>query len=115
MPEAVRSLAGSGIETVGHVPDLAPHLQRSRLSIAPLRFGAGVKGKINAAQASGLPVVATSIAVEGMNLESGRDVLVADTADAFADAIVRLHEELPVRRLGSRLRRLRGRDRRVLG
>ena len=93
MTEAVHSLAGNGIETLGHVPDLAPHLQRSRLSIAPLRFGAGVKGKINAAQASGLPVVATSIAVEGMNLESGRDVLVADTAEAFADAVVRLHED----------------------
>ena len=93
MPDAVRNLAGDGMEAVGHVPDLAPYLQRSRVSIAPLRFGAGVKGKISAAQASGLPVVATSIAVEGMNLESGRDVLVADTAEAFADAILRLHED----------------------
>ena len=93
MPEAVRDLAGEGLEAVGYVPDLAPYLQRCRLSIAPLRFGAGVKGKISTAQASGLPVVATSIAVEGMNLESGRDVLVADTAEAFADAILRLHED----------------------
>jgi polysaccharide pyruvyl transferase WcaK-like protein len=93
MPEAVRNLAGQGLEAVGFVPDLAPYLQRCRLSIAPLRFGAGVKGKISAAQAAGLPVVATSIAVEGMNLEPGRDVLVADTAEAFADAVLRLHED----------------------
>jgi len=93
MPESVRKLAGHGMEAVGHVPDLEPYLRRCRLSIAPLRFGAGVKGKISAAQAAGLPVVATSIAVEGMNLESGRDVVVADTAEAFADAILRLHED----------------------
>jgi polysaccharide pyruvyl transferase WcaK-like protein/glycosyltransferase involved in cell wall biosynthesis len=93
MPEAVRSLAGQGMEAVGFAPDLAPYLQHCRLSIAPLRYGAGVKGKISAAQAAGLPVVATSIAIEGMNLEPGRDVLVADTAEAFADAVVRLHED----------------------
>ena len=93
MPETVRKLAGNGMEAVGFVPDLEPYLRRCRLSVAPLRFGAGVKGKISAAQAAGLSVVATSIAVEGMNLEPGRDVLVADTAEAFADAIVRLHED----------------------
>src|SRR6185503_19250399 len=53
----------------------------------------GVKGKINASHAAGLPVVATSLAVEGMHLEPGRDVLVADSAAAFAEAVVRLHED----------------------
>lgn len=93
MPPAVRGLAGDGMEMVGHVPDLEPYLQRCRLSVAPLRYGAGVKGKISMSQAAGLPVVATSIAVEGMNLASGRDVLIADAAGEFADAIVRLHED----------------------
>lgn len=96
MPASVRMLAGQGIETVGHVPDLDPYLQRCRLSIAPLRYGAGVKGKINTAQAAGLPVVATSIAIEGMHLMAGRDVLVADSALEFADAIVRLHDDEPL-------------------
>ncbi len=91
MPAEVRGLAGDGIDAVGHVPDLEPYLQGCRLSIAPLRFGAGVKGKITTALAAGVPVVATSIGVEGMHLEHGRDVLVADFADAFGDAIVRLH------------------------
>jgi hypothetical protein len=93
MPESVRNLAGLGIEAVGHVLDLEPHLRRCRLSIAPLRYGAGVKGKISTAQSAGLPVVATSIAVEGMHLVPERDVLVADDAPAFADAIVRLHDD----------------------
>jgi GT2 family glycosyltransferase len=93
MPPQVAALAGDGIETLGHVPDLEPYLGRCRLSVAPLRFGAGVKGKINAAQARAIPVVATNVAVEGMRLEHGRDVLVADSAEAFADAIVKLYSD----------------------
>jgi Predicted glycosyltransferases len=91
MPPAVAVLAGEGIEPVGHVPDLTSYLERCRISIAPLRYGAGVKGKINLAQSWGIPVVATTAAVEGMQLEPSRDVLVADTPDDFANAIVRLY------------------------
>jgi GT2 family glycosyltransferase len=93
MPRRVTALAGNGIEPLGHVPNLEPYLDGCRLSIAPLRFGAGIKGKINTAHARGVPVVATTIAVEGMHLEHGRDVLVADTAQQFADAIVRLYSD----------------------
>jgi len=91
--ERVRALEGNGIEVVGHVPDLAPYLDGCRVSVAPLRFGAGVKGKITSAQASGVPVVATTLATEGMHLEHGRDVLVADSPQAFADAVVRLYTD----------------------
>src|SRR5262249_45590787 len=62
------------------------------LSIAPLRFGAGVKGKINQSMAWGVPVVATSVAVEGMELTFGVDVLVADEPGEFARALVTLCE-----------------------
>ena len=85
--------AESGIVMHGHVPDLQPLLDGCRVGLAPLRFGAGVKGKINLAMAHGQPVVATSCAVEGMHLEPGRDVLVADDADAFADQVVRLYDD----------------------
>jgi O-antigen biosynthesis protein len=77
----------------GHVPDLDALLDASAISVAPLRFGAGVKGKINQSLARGLPVVATACAIEGMHLVDGQDVLVADTADAFADAVVRLVDD----------------------
>ena len=63
------------------------------MSVAPLRFGAGVKGKINQAMAHGLPVVATHCAVEGMHLQDGSDVLVASDANAFAQAVIRLHDD----------------------
>ena len=75
----------------GRVADLAPWLESCRLSIAPLRFGAGVKGKLNTAMAHGLPVVATLVAAEAMHLQDGRDVLLADDAESFAAAIVRVY------------------------
>ncbi len=86
---ARRSLAIDGLVLHGRVDDLDPWLDGCRVSIAPLRFGAGVKGKINTAMSCGLPVVATTVAVEAMGLSDGDDVLLADTPDAFADAIVR--------------------------
>ena len=61
--------------------------------MAPLRYGAGVKGKINMAMSHGLPVVATPMAAEGMYLVDGENVLLATDADAFATAVLRLHED----------------------
>jgi glycosyltransferase involved in cell wall biosynthesis len=92
VPAAVQALAAvEGVHIHGHVPELQPWLDRCRVSVAPLRYGAGVKGKVNQAMAQGLPVVATACAVEGMHLVDGADVLVADNADAFASAVLRLH------------------------
>jgi hypothetical protein len=90
-PVEVTSLASDSVIVHGWVPDLDPLLDRARVSVAPLRVGAGVKGKINQAMSYGLPVVATSIAVEGMNLEQERQVLIADAPDAFARALTRLY------------------------
>src|SRR5690606_40272764 len=60
--------SSAGVVAHGHVPDLAPLLDGCRIAVAPLRFGAGVKGKINLSQAHGQPVVATACAVEGMQI-----------------------------------------------
>ena len=93
MPPAVEALAVDGIVAVGYVKDLEPFLDKTRVSIAPLRYGAGVKGKINLAQSNGVPVVATTLAAEGMHLCHGRDVLLADDAAAFADAVVAAYSD----------------------
>lgn len=82
-----------GVICHGHVPDIAPMLDSIRIGVAPLRFGAGVKGKINLGLAHGQPVVATSCAIEGMHLQAGHDVLVADDADTFADQIASLYTD----------------------
>ena len=91
MPDEVKQLAQEGLDIRGYVPDTAPLLRSARVSIAPLRYGAGVKGKINEAMNYGVPVVATACAVEGMKLHPEEGALVADEAEAFAAAIVRLH------------------------
>ena len=90
-PQAVIDLAQDGLEVVGFVPDLDPWLSRVRLSISPLRYGAGVKGKVNQAMSHGLPMVATPASVEGMHLQDGREVLIAETPEAFAEAVARLY------------------------
>jgi glycosyltransferase involved in cell wall biosynthesis len=92
-PAEILRLASDRVKILGQVPDIDVYLNRCRLSVAPLRFGAGVKGKINQSLAFGLPVVATTLAIEGMFLEHGQSVLVADTARAFAEAVVTLYED----------------------
>jgi glycosyltransferase involved in cell wall biosynthesis len=91
LPDSVRTaLQRPGLELHGRVQDLAPWLDRCLASLAPLRFGAGVKGKINMAMSYGLPVVATSVAVEGMRLRDNRDVLIANQPVEMVEAIRRL-------------------------
>lgn len=89
-PQELLALAGPRVIVTGYVPDLASYLNGCRVSIAPLRYGAGQKGKVGEALAAGLPVVATSIAAEGLDLTHGRDVLIADSPERFADEVVRL-------------------------
>ncbi|EGV18075.1 glycosyltransferase [Thiocapsa marina] len=92
-PREVLACAGSNIEIAGHVPDVEPFFAACRVSVAPLRYGAGVKGKINQSLAHGVPVVATRVAGEGMHLVDGESVLIADDAPAFAEAIARLDRD----------------------
>lgn len=90
---AIRQLASESIRVHGFVEDISPWLDGCRVSIAPIRYGAGVKGKVTMAMSCGLPVVATGIAVEGIHARDGFDIRVADSAEAFADAVVSVHED----------------------
>ena len=92
-PPEVRDLAAANVRILGYVPDVAPFFNGCRLSVAPLRYGAGVKGKINQSLAFGLPVVATRQAVEGMFLEDGESVLIADEPTDFAAAVLHLYAD----------------------
>ncbi len=96
MPAEITSLQRDGLLIKGFVADTATLLRTARVSIAPLRYGSGVKGKISEAMNHGIPVVATSSAVEAMQLQDGLDVLVADTAADFAQAIARLYTDAPL-------------------
>ena len=91
--DAVLALAADDVIVHGYVEDIAPFMDDCRISVAPLRYGAGVKGKVNMAMSYGLPVAATPIAVEGMHVRIGEDVLVADDAAGLANEIVRLYSD----------------------
>ncbi len=90
---AVRALAGKKVEVTGYVPDIVPYLRESRVCVVPLRYGAGLKGKVGQAMAAGAPQVSTSIGVEGMGLVHGHDVLIADTPGRFAREVIRLYRD----------------------
>ncbi|MDJ0390567.1 glycosyltransferase [Roseomonas sp. E05] len=94
-PPKVRQLddPGAGVAMRGFVQDLHPLLSRARLTVAPLRFGAGIKGKVAMSLAAGVPCVATPIASEGMGLADGQNILLGRDADEIAAAIVRAHED----------------------
>jgi GT2 family glycosyltransferase len=92
-PEAVKVLAGDRVSVPGFIADVAPYFEEARVFVAPLRYGAGMKGKIGQALAFGLPVVTTSIGVEGFDLTDRVSCLLADSAEAFAAAIVEAYED----------------------
>ena len=74
----------------GWVPDIDPFVQASRMLVVPMRAGSGMRVKILDAMARGLPVVSTSVGCEGIAVVPGEHLLVADTAEAFADAVLRV-------------------------
>jgi glycosyltransferase involved in cell wall biosynthesis len=95
MPHAVRDLARPGVEALGQVDDLAASVfDRVRLTAAPLRFGAGLKGKVLDSLAAGVPCAMSEVAAEGMLLPSELRGLVGRDAPALAALVCRLHQDL---------------------
>ena len=92
-PPDIIALATGDVIIHGFVDDLTSFYKTIRVSVAPLRYGAGIKGKIGTALAAGLPVVATSVAAEGMALTDHVNVLIADSAEDFASAIVSVYQD----------------------
>jgi GT2 family glycosyltransferase len=89
-PASLKSRQAPNVLIHGWVPELTAMLRGMRLSVAPLRFGGGVKGKISQALSLGLPVVTTPIGAEGMCLQTGINAMVCEEPRDFATAVVRL-------------------------
>jgi glycosyltransferase involved in cell wall biosynthesis/Flp pilus assembly protein TadD len=83
----LQNLASDRIILTGYVPSTRPFLNHCRLSVNPLRYGAGMKGKIGEAMAHGLPVISTTIGAEGFHIQNGNDALIADTPEQFSEAV----------------------------
>lgn len=87
----------AGVTVVANPPDVAPLYQSSRVAIVPLRAGGGTRIKILEAFASGVPVVSTSLGAEGLDVEHGRHLLIANAPGDFASACVQLAQDEALR------------------
>ncbi|WP_424363296.1 glycosyltransferase [Methylocystis parvus] len=94
MPSEIADLAGPDIRAVGKIEQLDTLFEQVRITVAPLRYGAGVKGKVLYSLAAGVPCVMTPIAAEGLPLTDELQYLVADSLEEQADKIVRLHNDI---------------------
>ena len=93
MPPRVRALSGPGIEVLGQVADLGSVLDRVRLTVAPLRYGAGVKGKVLDSLAAGVPCAMSPVAAEGLELPATLRGLVGADPAALVRIVLRLHRD----------------------
>jgi sugar transferase (PEP-CTERM/EpsH1 system associated) len=104
---AVRALGRIGdVHVTGRVPDVRPYLAHASAAVAPMRIARGIQNKVLEAMAMARAVVVTSDALEGIDVEPGSELLLADTAEAFAAAAQRLAADVTEgRRIGEAARR----------
>jgi glycosyltransferase involved in cell wall biosynthesis len=89
-PRRIRARAADNVEVIGRVPDVAPYYRDASVFIVPLRCGGGTRVKILEAMLHGAPVVSTTVGCEGLQVHDDHSVLIADTPDVFADAVIRV-------------------------
>ena len=93
MPDEITNLQVPGVVPLGFVSVLADILHKLRCTVVPLRYGAGITGKVLESFAHGLPCVMSEVASEGLELPEDLAWLVAPTPAAFAEKVVRVHED----------------------
>ncbi len=89
----IAALNSENVRIRGYVADVEPFLRSRRVFVAPLRFGAGIKGKVGEALAYGIPVVTTTVGAEGFGATHGHDIMIADDPVSFAEAIAQLYAD----------------------
>jgi glycosyltransferase involved in cell wall biosynthesis len=94
----VKQLASPFVEVTGTVPSVSKYLNEASVMVVPLRIGGGTRLKIFEAMAVGKAVVSTSIGAEGLDVQSGRDLILADDAKSFAEAVCLLLRDAQRRR-----------------
>ncbi|MBV8727756.1 MAG: glycosyltransferase, partial [Candidatus Eremiobacteraeota bacterium] len=92
-PTKVQMLRSQLVHVPGFVADVRPYFLRGRVFVAPLRFGAGLKGKIGHSLSYGLPVVTTPVGAEGFGLRHGYDCWLAEEHRSFAEGIVSVYTD----------------------
>ncbi len=92
-PDALRWIERPGLICHGHALDLSEALSKIRATVAPLRAGAGVKGKVLASLQAGVPCIMSSVAADGLELPKKLMALVSDDADGIAARMITVHED----------------------
>lgn len=93
----IRALASDTVDIAGGVPSVIPHLRESSVFVVPLRIGGGTRLKIFEAMAAGKAVVSTRVGAEGLDVQDGENILLEDSADGFATAVIGLLQDRPRR------------------
>jgi len=91
MPDSIRDLASANVLPLGFVDDLTDLYRSIRVVVAPLRYGAGLKGKVGESMSFGVPVVGTPLAFEGFGIQAGKHALVADNPHELAEAVANVY------------------------
>lgn len=87
------------IKVTGMVDDLRPYLKQAALAVAPLTYGAGIQNKVLEAMACATPVVTTPLAMSALKAQPGKEIVIAEEDDCFADMVLQLLEEPQAREL----------------
>ena len=90
-PAQIRNLQNNRVTVTGYIHDIEPYFLSHRVFVVPLRYGAGMKGKVGQSLSYGLPMVTTSIGAEGFDLTHEQDVMIADDSQCFANNILDLY------------------------
>ncbi|GAA3770204.1 glycosyltransferase [Flavobacterium ginsengiterrae] len=95
-PESVVNLNSDKFKVLGYAENVAPYFLNSRIFVAPLRYGAGIKGKIGQSLEFGLPLVTTDIGAEGFNFYDNKSIMVGNTSQEIVDNIILLYQSKEV-------------------
>ena len=97
-PDELERFRREGVEATGEVPDVRPHLERAEVVAVPILAGSGTRFKVVEGLAMAKPMVSTAVGCEGIGVEHEQHLLVADSAEAFAAALVRLFDDAALAR-----------------
>ena len=98
-PQAICALAKDDrVRVTGFVPDLRPYLARATVSVSPMLYSVGIQNKVLEAMATGTPVVASRQACSALTVQDGTHLLVADDSATFAERVLRLLDDVALRR-----------------
>jgi GT2 family glycosyltransferase/predicted nucleic acid-binding Zn-ribbon protein len=92
-PDSIKKHQSDSIHILGYVKNIDEYFNKCRVMLSPLRFGAGVKGKITQSITRGLPTITTSIGVEGIGLTDNENCMIADDANSFAEKVIKIYND----------------------